>query len=99
MSNSVLEACAAGAAVLITPGCNFPEAARCEAGCVVEPQPKAVAEALAGMLADRPRLRAMGENGRDMVRRRFSIPAVVERIEGMYEAVARKGRSVTRAAA
>ncbi len=99
MSNSVLEACAAGTAVLITPGCNFPEVARSEAGRIVEPQPAAVAEALAGLLADRPRLRAMGENGRAMVRRNFSLPSVVERIERMYEVVARKRGSATRAAA
>ncbi len=92
MPNSVLEACAAGAAVLVTPGCNLPEVARAGAGREVTPEPQAVAEALAGMLADRPGLRAMGERGRALVRRNFAAAVVADRIEQMYAAIGRRAR-------
>jgi glycosyltransferase involved in cell wall biosynthesis len=58
----------------------------------VKPDPQAVAEALAGMLTDRRRLRDMGERGRALVRRNFATAVVADRIEQMYGAVAPRAR-------
>lgn len=88
LSNAVLEACASGTPVLITDRCNTPEVTEYGAGCVVPPQTGAITEALRAMLADPQHLTAMGANGPRMVRERFALPAVTDRIEAMYQRIA-----------
>jgi glycosyltransferase involved in cell wall biosynthesis len=99
MPNAVLEACAAGAPVLITPGCNLPEVARAGAGRIVEPEPAAIGQALAAMLADADGRRRMGGNGRALVRRSFSVGAVAALVERMYAEVAERAQAAAGAAA
>ncbi len=96
----VLEAAAAGTALLIGDRCDLSDVARYGAGRVVSPQVEAIAAALREMLADRPGLKAMGDAARRMVRERFSFSTVVDRVEEMYRSVAdrRSGTSTTRAA-
>lgn len=96
MPNSVLEAAAAGTAVLITDACNLPEVAEYGAGRIVAPDLTAVADALADLLGRRADLPSMGRRGRRMVHERFSLGAVVERIERMYEQVVAAGRPLSR---
>ncbi|MHC4107061.1 MAG: glycosyltransferase [Planctomycetota bacterium] len=88
LSNAVLEACASGTPVLITDRCNTPEVTEYDAGCVVPPRTEEITEALRAMLADPQHLAAMGANGPRLVRERFALPAVIERIEAMYQRIA-----------
>ena len=88
MSNAVLEACASGTPVLITDRCNTPEVTEYGAGCVVPPQTGEIAKALRAMLADPQHLTTMGANGPRMVRERFALPAITDRIEAMYQRIA-----------
>src|SRR5689334_16943283 len=60
-SMAVLEALASGTAVLLSPGCNFPEVAPAGVGRISDPSPTPLAQALAEMLADPDALRAMGK--------------------------------------
>src|SRR5579875_224072 len=55
-----------------------------EAGCNVSQKPEEVAEALIKLLAD-PNLRArLGENGREQVRQKYSVPAVTKALLQLY---------------
>ncbi len=96
MPNAVLEACASGTPVLISDRCNLPEVSSFAAGRIVEVRAGTVARALAELLADRPGLDSMGENGRRMVRERFAFSTVIDRLEQMYERLAELGASSAR---
>jgi glycosyltransferase involved in cell wall biosynthesis len=91
---AVLEAMASGAPVLITPGCNLPEVASNDAGLIVNPQWEAVLAGLRQLLADPESLRRRGENGRRLVRERFTWPRIARRTVEVYEAMIseRRGR-------
>jgi glycosyltransferase involved in cell wall biosynthesis len=85
LSMAVLEAMGAGLPVILSPGCNLPEAAEWGAGLEVEPQVEALAEALYTLLSDR-RLRAeMSAAARQLVHERFTWDAVAEQLERVYE--------------
>jgi glycosyltransferase involved in cell wall biosynthesis len=100
MPNAVLEACASGTPVLISDQCNLPEVAAFSAGRIVPVSPAPVATALAAMLADREGLDATGANARRMVRERFAFPTVIDRLEELYDRLARpQAASTTRDAA
>ena len=87
--NAVLEACAAGTPVLISDRCNVPEVAAFSAGRIVPVSPAPVAAALGAMLADRVGLESMGANGRRMIRERFGFSTVIDRLEHLYDRLAR----------
>jgi glycosyltransferase involved in cell wall biosynthesis len=84
-SMAVLEAMAAGLPVLITPGCNFREAA--ERGAAVEATPDAdgTEQGLRNLLGldDRER-RAMGARARELVEARYTWGAVSGRLLQLY---------------
>jgi glycosyltransferase involved in cell wall biosynthesis len=83
-SVAVLEAMASGTAVLLSPGCHFPEAQEAGAGCVVDPKPEALADAMAALLADPGLLRTMGSRGRELALRSYSWDQVASRLEEVY---------------
>jgi glycosyltransferase involved in cell wall biosynthesis len=83
-SIAVLEALAAGTAVLLTPGCNFPEVEAAGAGRIVKQEPGALEQALCEMLADREELERMGNAGRNLVEREYSWERVVDRLLDAY---------------
>ena len=94
-SMAILEALAAGTAVLISPGCHFDEVERAGAGAVVDAAPGALAAALAELLADRRRLSSMGARGLDLVRATYTWDSVADRmVEAYQEGIERyrKGR-------
>jgi len=92
-SMAVLEALASATAVLLSPGCHFPQVEAAAAGRVVAPSPDALAQALADLLSEPARLRAMGERGREYVARSYTWDAVVTQLEEVYrEGVERYGR-------
>lgn len=77
---ALLQAAAAGVPVIGARAGGIPEAvADGQTGLLVEPgDDAALAEAIAALLADPERRRAMGEAGRHRIAEQFSIPAMVE---------------------
>jgi glycosyltransferase involved in cell wall biosynthesis len=84
LSMAVLEAMAAGVPVLLSPGCNLPQAQASGAGLIVEPTPQALADALNDMLNEPTRLQAMGQAARQLVQDHFTWDAVAAQLEQVY---------------
>ena len=87
---AALEAMAAGLPVILSPGCNLPEAAEAGAGLIVEPQVEPLAAALRSLLTDAERRLFMGAAGRVLVNERFTWAAVADQLERVYESAARR---------
>jgi glycosyltransferase involved in cell wall biosynthesis len=83
-SVSILEALAAGRAVAITEGCNFPEVAEAEAGFVVPFRRDALSTAIARLLSDPDEAARRGQNGRSLVARRYTWEAVASQCLDAY---------------
>ena len=84
-SMAILEALAAGLPVVISKQCNFPEVSDHDAGFVIEPNDAAVTEAISTLLSDdqlRPR---MGQNGRNLVREKYTWDAIAASMAGLYQ--------------
>jgi glycosyltransferase involved in cell wall biosynthesis len=79
---ALLEAMAHALPVVVTPVGGIPDLVRDgEHGRMVRPdQPRELADALGGLLADPGGARAMGEEGRREVERRCAVPVVVDRL-------------------
>jgi len=71
-SVALLEAMAAGRAVVATEGCNFPEISEAGAGLVVPSDERRLAEAIGRILADDTLRAAMGARGAAIVRKRYA---------------------------
>jgi phosphatidyl-myo-inositol alpha-mannosyltransferase len=70
-----------------------------EAGLAVPPgDPRAVVEALVGLLDDEPRRRALGTAAREVARERYSWDDVARRLAGIYELVSGRSAAPVRAA-
>ncbi|MCA9050985.1 MAG: glycosyltransferase [Planctomycetaceae bacterium] len=85
-SMSVVEALYARLPVVITPGCNFPEATEAGAGRLTQPDTKSTEEAMRQLinLSDDER-RAMGELGRKLVLNFYTWPRVAEATLQLYQ--------------
>ncbi|HZW35566.1 MAG TPA: glycosyltransferase, partial [Candidatus Deferrimicrobiaceae bacterium] len=93
-SMAILEALASGTAVLISPGCHFPEVEAAGAGRIAPPEPGAIAAALTDLLAQPDGLRPMGLAGRRFVARSYTWDAIAAQLEEAYEeGVTRYNRS------
>ena len=88
LSMASLEAMAAGLPVLLSPGCNLPEAGDAGAGLIAPPEVDPLAEALRTLLTDPVRRAAMGAAGRALVRDRFTWDAVAAALEAVYAGIA-----------
>ncbi len=84
-SMAVLEALAARCAVLLSPGCNFPEVQAAGAGLVVARQTDAIAAALRQLLAEPGALRQMGIRGRALVEGEYSWERITGRMVEVYQ--------------
>lgn len=84
-SMAVLEALAAGTAVMISPGCNFPDVATVGAGRITDAEPLAWSREMLAMLSNPSELRAMGERGRELVRTKYTWDVIVDKTIAMYE--------------
>jgi glycosyltransferase involved in cell wall biosynthesis len=83
--NAVAEAMAAGLPVVVSERVGIaPDIAERRAGLVVPLDPVAVAGALGRLLADAPLRAAMGLRGRELVRTRYSGPAVATAMLAAY---------------
>jgi glycosyltransferase involved in cell wall biosynthesis len=83
-SMAILEALASETAVLISPGCNFPEVVDAGAGRVVANDAADLSRAIASMISDLPNLRAMGVKGRAFVLGHYSWERIVDKTEAAY---------------
>jgi len=97
--NVVMEAMAAGVPVVATDVGGVADAVGGPSSAVLVPprDADAMARAVLGLLADPQAAGAMGSAGQRIARERHDIGAVVERVEGMFEALldgrARNGRA------
>lgn len=83
---AMLEAMLAARPVVAARAASAPEiVADGETGLLVPPDdPRALAEAVAGLLADRQRAQAYGRAGRERARREFSVERMAERTLAVY---------------
>lgn len=96
-SMAVLEALASGTAVLLTPGCHFPEVERSGAGKIVANNVPALATALDELLAAPAALAGMGARGQQLVAERFTWTRITDAVVEAYaDGIAHhaRGRSV-----
>jgi glycosyltransferase involved in cell wall biosynthesis len=84
-SMAVLEALAARCAVLLSPGCNFPEVQAAGAGLVVPRDAHAIATSLQHLLSAPECLRQMGEQGRALVQSQYSWEQITDRMVEVYQ--------------
>lgn len=82
---AVLEALASRTAVMISPGCNFPEVGPAGAGVVVENSVEKMAGELERLLRDEQSLRRMGAAGRKLVIDHYSWDVVTNRLLDVYQ--------------
>ena len=85
-SMAVLEALANSTAVLLSPGCHFPQVETYGAGKVVATEEGAMAKAMGELLKDRHELKEMGRKGREFVVRLYSWDMIVNKMENVYYA-------------
>ena len=89
-SMAILEALASGTAVMISPGCHFPEVEKAGVGKVVEAEPKVMAKAMIELLKDRKKLDEMGRKGREFVNQNYSWDTIAEKmVDAYHEGIAR----------
>jgi glycosyltransferase involved in cell wall biosynthesis len=84
-SIAVLEALASYTAVLLSPGCNFPDVEQAGAGKVCGRTARTFAIQMEAMLVDKPALRAMGDRGRQLVEARFNWDSITDRLIETYQ--------------
>lgn len=94
ISNTILEAMATGLPVIATDvGGNADLVAHGETGTIVPPNsPAAIAEALAPLARDPELARRMGAAGRARAQERFSLQAMVQTYQGVYDQQLRRIR-------
>jgi glycosyltransferase involved in cell wall biosynthesis len=85
LSMAVLEAMAAGLPVLLSPGCNLPEAETANAGLVIQPTIDSLAASLKTLLADKDALAKMGNNARNLIDEHFTWEQIAIQIEALYQ--------------
>ncbi len=84
-SIALLEALGAGLPVLISDQCHFPEVAVEDAGRVVPDDAAGIAGGLGELLAlDKAELAAMGQRGRELIARRYSLGRIAEQLIALY---------------
>ena len=92
----ILEALASGLPVVVSKQCRFPGVSEYNVGFVVEPNDASVTKAIRTLLSD-DKLRArMGQNGRKLVRERYSWQSVAASMADFYRALVAARRSSTR---
>ena len=90
----VAEAMAVGCPVVVSPDVAIEDVVRASgAGLVVRRHPSAIANAVAAILSEPALGRSMGEAGKVTVDEQFSWPIVARKMEALYDAVLRAGRT------
>jgi len=87
---TVLEACAVGTPVVITDKCNASEVEDYQAGFVVKCDEKEIKEALYKILSNKNLRKKLGENGKRMIKEKFTWDKIIGQVEDVYEEVSKK---------
>lgn len=85
LSMAVLEALASGTPVILSPECNLPIVEQAGAGLVVERDADRLAGAISQLLTDPEALKIMGERAYALARDQFGWPAILNRLEALYQ--------------
>jgi glycosyltransferase involved in cell wall biosynthesis len=85
LSMAVLEALAAGLPVILSPGCNLPEAETQGAGVIVLPEEIPLAEALTQLVNDPHRRETMSQRARIWANEVFAWPRIAAQMMDIYE--------------
>lgn len=88
-SMAITESLAIGLPCVVSKGCHYPEVEEAGAGHVTSLDPKEVAAALLDVLSDPSRIETMRENGRRLIRERFTWPKAAEQLVAAYQDVMR----------
>ncbi|MFB0563422.1 MAG: glycosyltransferase [Candidatus Lokiarchaeia archaeon] len=89
-SMSILEAMACGLPVVITNQCHFPEVKQYNAGLVIEPNVGELTEALEILLSDPELCQQMGNNGKRLVRERYTWDRIADQMIEVYKDIIEK---------
>jgi glycosyltransferase involved in cell wall biosynthesis len=90
LSIAALEAMAAALPVILTPGCNLPEAESRGAGIIVQRTVDAIAEGLRDLLSVPERRSRMGDAGRSWMQREFTWAHLADQTAAFYESIQTK---------
>ena len=86
---AVLEAMAAQLPVVITKGCEFPEASEHGAGLVVETDEAPITEAITKLLSDADLCKRMGQQGHKLVTKHYTWQAAAATMANLYTDLSR----------
>jgi glycosyltransferase involved in cell wall biosynthesis len=86
-SLGILEAGAAGLPLVITTGCHFPEVQKTGSGLVIEPKPKALADALQKMVDQPKRRQEASQRVQDLINQHYSQTVIGNRLLEIYSDV------------
>jgi glycosyltransferase involved in cell wall biosynthesis len=92
-SMAVLEALANSTAVVLSPGCHFPEVEKAGVGRIVQPDPDALSRVIAELLDNPENLREMGRKGRDFVTQHYSWDTITDQLIDAYMEGIERNRS------
>ena len=87
LSMAVLEALATGLPVILSPGCNLPEAETQGAGLIVSPDEIPLTEALIQLATNAARRAAMGAQARRWAKDTFAWPRIATQMMSIYAGV------------
>ena len=83
-SMAVLEALVNSTAVLLSPGCHFPEVDKFGAGKVVRPEPDILSKAIADFLCSPEKMKEMGKKGQAFVSEHYSWDSITDQLIEAY---------------
>ena len=86
-SITALEAMICGLPVVITKQCDFPEIGKYKAGIIIEPDINQLGRELENLISNPDLCKEMGENGRKLVRERFTWDKIADQMLNLYEKI------------
>jgi glycosyltransferase involved in cell wall biosynthesis len=84
-SMAILEALASQTAVMISPGCHFPEVEKAGCGVVVENEVDKIAKTLCSLINNKEQLLLMGKNGRNLVTNYYDWNGIANKYVEVYQ--------------